>query len=38
MKLRRLFVLIAASAALLVSGCSIENVMFVEEPDSASSI
>lgn len=37
MKLRRLFVLIAASAALLVSGCSIENVMFVEEPDSASS-
>ena len=36
MKLRQLFVLIAASAALLVSGCSIENVIFVEEPDSAS--
>ena len=37
MTLRRLFVLIAASAALLVSGCSIENVMFAEEPDSAAS-
>ena len=37
MTFRRLFVLIAASAALLVSGCSIENVMFVEEPDSAAS-
>tara|TARA_Y100001934_G_C12323755_1_gene761449 strand:- start:155 stop:1039 length:885 start_codon:yes stop_codon:yes gene_type:complete len=30
-------VLAAMSAALLVSGCSIENVMFVEEPDTAPS-
>ena len=35
MNIRRVLVLAVVGASLALSGCSIENVMFVEEPDGA---